>query len=186
MPRGSFASRGASIFVKEQNCACFARSQTCPSKKNLKLSAVWFRRIWHFGSRLPACRQAAARRCPARVHRRVDERRGRFLPRGYNGLYMDNEEQLLQETHRLAKENNRMLHAMRRNAFWGGIIKFLVYIAIVLVPLWFYATYLAPTVDQMMHTMDQLQGTGAKAQAQFSGIEDALKVFQEKFSQPQQ
>ncbi len=87
-------------------------------------------------------------------------------------------EQQLQELYRLTKENNRMLHKMRRNAFWGGIIKFVLYAALLLAPLWLYMSYLAPIVDQALNTMQELQGTGARAEAQFGGIQDLLKQFQ--------
>ena len=91
------------------------------------------------------------------------------------------DEQSQQEMYRLAKENNKMLHAMRRNAFWGGIFKFIFWTAILIAPLWFYMTYLNTTVEKMLHTIDQIQGTGAKAQSQFNGIEASWKQFEAKF-----
>ena len=39
----------------------------------------------------------------------------------------------LQEVLRLTKENNKMLHKMRRNAFWGGVIKFVLYAVVFLI-----------------------------------------------------
>ena len=96
---------------------------------------------------------------------------------------MESDNQMLQETYRLAKENNKMLHAMRRNAFWGGLVKFIIYAALLIAPLWLYANYLAPIMDQMLKTMNELQGTGAKAQAQFGGFQDVLKQLQAKFPQ---
>ncbi len=91
------------------------------------------------------------------------------------------DEQSQQEMYRLTRENNRMLHAMRRNAFWGGILKFIFWSAILIAPIWFYMTYLNATVEKMLHTIDQVQGTGAKAQAQVSGWENAWKQFEAKF-----
>lgn len=88
---------------------------------------------------------------------------------------------MLQETYRLAKENNKMLHAMRRSAFWGGLIKFIVYAVLLIAPLWFYATYLAPIMNQMLRAVQEVQGTGAKAQAQFGSFQDMLKQLQAKF-----
>ncbi|HEY4522123.1 MAG TPA: hypothetical protein VJH91_00595 [Candidatus Paceibacterota bacterium] len=96
---------------------------------------------------------------------------------------MDSDNNRLEETYRLVKENNRMLRSMRRNAFWGGIIKFILYIVIfVALPLWLYMTYLAPIVESMTKTMEQIQGTGAQAQAQFSSFQEILKQFQDRFS----
>ena len=85
----------------------------------------------------------------------------------------------LQEILRLTKESNRMLHKMRRTAFWGGIIKFVLYAALLLAPLWLYISYLSPIVNQALNTMQQIQGTGARAEAQFGGIGDMLQQFQE-------
>ncbi len=96
------------------------------------------------------------------------------------------DEQKLEELYRLAKDNNRMLHAMRRNAFWGGVIKFILYAALIIVPLWLYATYLAPMVNQMLETVNQIQGTGASAQAQLGNFQDMLKRFQENLPSLQQ
>ena len=96
------------------------------------------------------------------------------------------DEQTLQEMYRLTKENNKMLHKMRRNAFWGGIIKFILYaLVLVVAPLWLYATYLAPMMEQALDTYQQIQGTGAKAQAQFSDIQGFIDQFKGQFS-PQQ
>ena len=93
------------------------------------------------------------------------------------------DEQKFEEMFRLAKDNNRMLRSMRRNAFWGGIIKFILYIVIfVALPLWLYMTYLAPIVESMTKTMEQIQGTGAQAQAQFGNFQEILKQLQDRFS----
>ena len=89
----------------------------------------------------------------------------------------------LQEILRLTKENNRMLHAMRRNAFWGGVIKFILYaLVLVVAPLWLYTTYLAPMMEQVLDTYQQIQGTGAKAQAQFGDFQNLLEQFKNQFS----
>ncbi|OGG49620.1 hypothetical protein A2763_02965 [Candidatus Kaiserbacteria bacterium RIFCSPHIGHO2_01_FULL_54_36] len=86
------------------------------------------------------------------------------------------------EIYRLVRENNQMLHKMRRHAFWGGLIKFIVYALLLLAPLWLYMQYLAPVLDSTMQAVNQIRGTGAKAEAQFSGLEDAWQQFQENFS----
>ena len=76
-----------------------------------------------------------------------------------------------------------MLHKMRRNAFWGGVIKFVLYIGVfIAVPLWIYATYLAPITEQLLNTYGQIQGTSAQVQAQFGGVQDLLEQFQGQFS----
>ena len=64
---------------------------------------------------------------------------------------------------------------------WGGVFKIVFWAAILLAPIWFYMTYLDATVQRMLHTIEQIQGTGAKAQAQMSGFETMWKDFQAKF-----
>lgn len=90
-----------------------------------------------------------------------------------------------QEIYRLVKENNHMLHKMRRNALWGGIFKFIFWAVIFIAPLWFYMTYLAPVVQDMVKTVEQVQGTSAKAQAQFGSFQEMLKQLQQKFPSAQ-
>lgn len=97
------------------------------------------------------------------------------------------DEQMQQEMYRLTKENNKMLHKMRRNAFWGGIIKILLYAVIFFaLPFWLYMTYLAPVLESTMQTMNQIQGTGARAQAQFGSFQEMLQQLQQKFPPGQQ
>lgn len=87
---------------------------------------------------------------------------------------------MLRETYRLAKENNKMLHKMRRNALWGGIIKFILYAALLLIPAYLYLQYLSPIVGQMLKTMQEIQGTGAKAQVQFADWQKMLDQIRNK------
>jgi hypothetical protein len=100
------------------------------------------------------------------------------------------DEQSMQELLQLTRENHKMLHAMRRNAWLTGIVKFIFYILILVVaPLWVYTTYLAPLVAEMQKTISQVQGTNAKAQAQLSGIENMFQQVTSKlpsFSPPKQ
>ena len=71
-----------------------------------------------------------------------------------------------------------MLHAMRRNAFIGGLIKILLYVVfLVVVPYWVYTTYLAPVLESTMEAVNQIQGTGAQVQTQFSGLQEMLNKF---------
>ncbi len=90
------------------------------------------------------------------------------------------DEQLLKEVHRLTLENNKMLRSMRRRAFWGGIIKFIIYVALfIALPLWLYVTYLAPILEQMLSTYEQIQGTRAAAEAQFGDLQSMLSQFRQ-------
>ena len=92
---------------------------------------------------------------------------------------------LLRETYRLTLENNKLLHKMRRSAFWSRLVSFMVYGALLLAPIWFYMQYLAPVVDQMFNTVKQMQGTGAQASAQFADMQQAWQQLVDKFSPSQ-
>lgn len=92
---------------------------------------------------------------------------------------MNPEKQELDEIRRVTLENNRILHAMRRNAFWGGLIKFLFYIFVLVVaPLWIYTTYLQPLVQNMQQT---LGWEGGSAQVQFGNLQEMWKQVETQF-----
>ena len=76
-----------------------------------------------------------------------------------------------------------MLHKMRRNAFLGGLFKFVLWIAALAIPLWFYMTYLAPVMNDAMKTIQKMQGTNAAAQAQFGDFSKSLQKLQAQFPQ---
>ncbi len=73
-----------------------------------------------------------------------------------------------------------MLHAMRRNAFLGGLVRILVWAAFVIIPAWLYLQYLAPMVQQLTTTVNQAQTTGAKAQIQMAEWQKALLDLEAK------
>jgi hypothetical protein len=83
----------------------------------------------------------------------------------------------LDELLRLTRENNRMLHAQRRNAWLGGIFKVIFWIVVIILPLWFYAQYVAPMMQGVLDTYQQIQGTGASAQAQVGQLNQYLEQF---------
>ncbi len=88
---------------------------------------------------------------------------------------------MMKEILKLTQENNAMLHKMRRGAFMKSIVQIIFYLLLIVIPAYFYFQYMAPMVTQMMTTVQQIQGTGAQAQAQFGSIQDAIKNFAEKF-----
>ncbi|MDO8552600.1 MAG: hypothetical protein Q7S01_03675 [bacterium] len=92
----------------------------------------------------------------------------------------DKEKEMLAETYRLSRDNNKMLHSMRRSAFWGGVLKVIFWLAIIIAPIWFYSAYLAPIVQSFQNTVNQVQGTGAQAQVQLNGFQDMLKEWGSK------
>ncbi len=99
---------------------------------------------------------------------------------------MENGVDRISEIERLARDNNRMLHAMRRNAFWGGIFKFLIYVAcMVVLPWWAYQTYLSPIVGTLHATVTKVQGTKGAAQESLGNIQDIIKQAQDKLKELQ-
>ena len=92
---------------------------------------------------------------------------------------MDPNVQKFEEIHRLVKENNRMLHAMRRNAFFGGIIRLLIWAVALGIPVWLFFTYLFPILESTVKTFEQIQGVGVSAQSQFDDIKSGLPFTQE-------
>lgn len=77
-----------------------------------------------------------------------------------------------------------MLHKMRRGALMKTMMQFIIYAILLIVPIYFYMTYMAPVVNQMLVTVQQIQGTGAAAQAQFGSFQEMLKNFADKFKTP--
>ncbi|MDE2173117.1 MAG: hypothetical protein KGJ31_00740 [Patescibacteria group bacterium] len=55
---------------------------------------------------------------------------------------------LLEETHALAKDNHRMLRAIRRDQWFGLIGKIIIWIIVLLLPLYLYQQYLQPFVSK--------------------------------------
>ncbi len=74
--------------------------------------------------------------------------------------------ELLERTFELARENNHMLHAQRRAAFVGGIIKFVVwFLLLIVIPYYFYVIYMKPYLGEIMNAYQNVQGAADKAQA---------------------
>lgn len=90
---------------------------------------------------------------------------------------------MLRETYRLTKENNDMLHKMRRTAFLGSVVKVIFYILVLVVaPLWIYQTYLSPILKEALQTYSQVQGTSQQAQGEMQKYQDFLKQIQSTMS----
>jgi hypothetical protein len=92
-----------------------------------------------------------------------------------------NNDQLLKEIYRLTHENNQMMHRARRSAFFWGFVKFLIYAALLLAPIWFYLTYLNGTVQELLQTANKIEGVNTQAQNQFQGFETAWQQFESRF-----
>ncbi len=55
---------------------------------------------------------------------------------------------LLEENHSLAKDNNRMLRAIRRDGWYSLLFKIVFWAIILLAPFYFYQQYLQPYMKQ--------------------------------------
>lgn len=87
------------------------------------------------------------------------------------------EKDLLDKTFRLARENNRILKTMRRNAFVGGIIRLIIWVLLLGIPLLLYIQYIHPVLSNMVETLDQVQGAGNEFSAQFAEFGELMGRF---------
>ncbi len=90
-------------------------------------------------------------------------------------MNIDNEE-LLQRTYALAKENNKLIKKMRRGAWFGFIVKLIIFIGI---PVWSYFTFLQPILDQIIGMVGQMQGVAGQAgvtASQMQGILNNISI----------
>ena len=63
---------------------------------------------------------------------------------------MDSElRDLIEKTHALAKDNHRMLRALRRGQMFSFLSSIVVWIAVIVLPIYFYQQYLAPIVSNL-------------------------------------
>lgn len=82
----------------------------------------------------------------------------------------------LEEVYKLAKENNNMLHAMRRDAFVGGILKFIFWILLfVVLPYIAYVTYLAPYIKSIESAYQNLNEQANTLSGAAQDLEDLKK-----------
>ena len=145
----------------------------------------------HYRARGPfPCREASLRESPRRESNlHLSLRTGLLYPLSYGGIValyhealhgrmwgMDpNIQDAIRETLRLTRENNQMLHHMRRNAFLGSVIKFIIYAAFLLVPIWFYMTYMSSSVNALLADYGKLQGATGATQTQFVNLQKTIK-----------
>ena len=69
---------------------------------------------------------------------------------------------------------------MRRNAFLGHLVKLLIYAAIVIIFIWMYLNYVAPILNKLLDTMQQIQNTGTSAQVQIADWQKTIDEFRSK------
>ncbi|MES2134979.1 MAG: hypothetical protein V4449_01915 [Patescibacteria group bacterium] len=91
------------------------------------------------------------------------------------------DEQKLSEMYDLTKENNKMLKAMRRDAFVGGIVKFIFWIIVFVVIPYLTWLYVQPYLQGFLDTYQKVQQTAdsvsSSTTADFSQFQEFLKKF---------
>ena len=90
------------------------------------------------------------------------------------------QDEMIKQTYALTRENNRMLHAMRRGAFFGGLLRMIMWLAFIIIPAWLYYVYLAPVMTSALAAMQSAQQSGAQAQTQLLDFEKTIKDLQSK------
>ncbi len=61
---------------------------------------------------------------------------------------MDQElKNLLEENLRVSKETNRMLKSMRTQAWWGVAVKVIIWIALIIIPIYFLLPFMNTYID---------------------------------------
>jgi hypothetical protein len=95
------------------------------------------------------------------------------------GLIMEDDK--AKELLELTRDNNRMLRAMRRSAFIGGIIKFVFYALVLVILPYFTWLYIQPYLDAAMGQYNQIQDkTGALQTVGSTNLSD-LQALMEKY-----
>lgn len=85
-------------------------------------------------------------------------------------------EPTLGEVYKLAKENNHILKAMRRDAFVGGILKLVFWLALfVVLPYIAYVTYLAPYIESIESAYQNLNEQANTLSGAAKDLEDIKK-----------
>ncbi|MBP9748538.1 MAG: hypothetical protein KBD17_02905 [Candidatus Pacebacteria bacterium] len=91
------------------------------------------------------------------------------------------DEQKLTEMYEFTKENNHMLKAMRRDAFIGGIIKFVIWVALFIVLPYIAWLFIQPYLQGVVDTYQNVQKTTSAVSntttANLSKIDELLKKF---------
>ncbi len=87
-------------------------------------------------------------------------------------------DELLEETYKLARANNKILRSMRRRAWIGGVAKIIFWAAMIGIPAWLYYQYAQPLVGQLVDTMSQVQGASTQLQQMGGGLQQLKQLDQ--------
>jgi hypothetical protein len=87
------------------------------------------------------------------------------------------DDQKLDQMFEMTAENNRMLHAMRRNAFIGGILKFAFWVLILVVIPYYMWLYIQPYVQEVQGTYQHVTEQSQQADSVFAEIGKFFSQF---------
>ena len=105
----------------------------------------------------------------------------RLLPRTpiWYTYRMPEKDKKLDEIYKLVRANNKMLRGMKRAAFWGTVLKLIIYAVLLGVPVYLYFTIFQPILAELLNAYAQLQETGAQIQEtgnQLRSVTDGLPL----------
>ena len=84
------------------------------------------------------------------------------------------EKQMLQETLQLSRENNQLLHKIRRSAFIANLMTLVYWILIFGVPIVLYYYFLQPYISEVLNTY---QGGADQSKSYFEQLKSALEML---------
>jgi hypothetical protein len=83
---------------------------------------------------------------------------------------------LLRATYKLAKENNKLLHKLRRGAIIGRILHFLWIAFLIGLPIVLYYYFLQPIVGQFSQVYTGLQDIGGQAPDELKSLLEKIGI----------
>ncbi len=89
------------------------------------------------------------------------------------------QEELLQRTYALVKENNKLIKRMRRRAVVYGLFRLVLLVIMVGVPIWVYFTFLQPVFQQGINTLDQVQELSGQVGEQILNVRGSIDLIPE-------
>jgi len=78
----------------------------------------------------------------------------------------------LEEIHALAKDNNRMLRAIRRSQWLGLVRSIIIWVVVLALPIYLYQQYLAP----MIENLSAASGMSTSATSGFLGLPTSADI----------
>ena len=84
---------------------------------------------------------------------------------------------ILQKIYELERENNRMLHAMRRGAMWSFLFRIIWWAVVLGLPIWFYYHYFGPLMNSYGDLLNQLHGGSTQTAQQLPTTGGGISSF---------